>query len=313
VAVVFIWAKNAGSPTETTEATEGINMSSILDLLVFGTSLSALYMLIAVGFTLIFSIGGIANLAHGAFLMGSAYIVFFSVGEGVPLIGGIVIGIIAVALGATMLYANFFRPLRDQLLTAMIVTFLVGFLIEDLVGVLYTFESRSIPPIVDGVWRVSGTAISYNRVLSTVVALICFAGVWYFVSRTTTGQAILATSIDRKAAASLGIPVTRMEYVVWGIAGGLAAIAGYFWGTFGSISPSMGFQPMLVGFIIVIIGGLGSVFGAFIASFLIGMLETGAALYIDPGAQGLFSFGVLILVMLVRPEGLLGKRELTFE
>jgi len=288
-------------------------MGTLTNIIVFGASRSALYMLVAIGFTMIFSIGGIANLAHGAFLMAGAYIVFLLVGAGVLVFPSLIVSIALVAVGALVLYYLFFRPIEEQHLTALIVTLLVGLIVEELVGIFITHESRSIPPIIEGVFRIGGAPVPYNRALAFGISWLCVAGVWYFVTRTQVGRAVLATSIDKKGATSLGINATYMEFIVWGIAGGLAAIAGYFWGSFSTITPAMGFNPMLIGFVIVVIGGLGSITGAAIAAYIVGVLETSAALLIDPGAQGLFSFGILILVLLYRPEGLFGKRDLSLD
>jgi branched-chain amino acid transport system permease protein len=153
-------------------------MSTIVDILVFGASLSALYMLVAIGFTMIFSIGGIANLAHGAFLMAGAYIVFLLTGEGFPVLLGLIISVPLVMIGSVALYYIFFKPIEEETLTALIVTLLVGLILEELVGIFISHESRSIPAITDGVFRVFGTPVPYNRALAFVVSWACVGLVW---------------------------------------------------------------------------------------------------------------------------------------
>jgi branched-chain amino acid transport system permease protein len=287
-------------------------MSAIQNIVVTGAALSALYVLIAIGFTLIFSIGGIVNLAHGAFIMLGAYGVFFMVGGGVPLTPSVVISAGFVFVVAILLFRVFFEPIREEPLTALMVTLLVAFIIEELVGIFVTHETRSVPSILSGIVQPLGVTIPLNRVLAFFVSWVLIVGLWYFVNRTQFGQAMLAVSIDRKGAASLGIDVTRIDYAVWGIAGTLAAISGYFLGAFTGLNPQMGFDPLLIAFVIVVIGGLGSITGSLVAAYIVGLLETAAAFLIAPSAQGLFSFGLLILFMLYRPEGLFGKREVEF-
>lgn len=287
-------------------------MSAISEILVFGFSISALYMLMAIGFTMIFSIGGIANLAHGAFIMLGAYVVFLLVGQGLPVALTVPIAVGFTFVAAVLLYRIFFYPIREEPLTALMVTLLVALILEELVGIFITHETRSVPAIVSGVTDVFGIPVPHNRILAFVVSWILVVGVWYFVTRTVRGKAILAVSIDRKGAESLGIDANRADYLVWGIAGGLAAFAGYFWGSFTRLQPTMGFDPLLTAFVIVVIGGLGSIKGSVFAAYIVGLLETSAVVLLGSGVQSLFSFGVLILFLLYRPEGLFPQRDLEF-
>ncbi|WP_255197623.1 branched-chain amino acid ABC transporter permease [Halorarius litoreus] len=287
--------------------------SALIEYLVFGITISSLYALVAIGFTLIFSIRGIANLAHGALLMAGGYSVFLLVSSGVPVTLALLITIPIGFLIAVVLYRGMVKPIENQPLTAMMVTLLIAFLAEEFVRNFISDSTRTVPPIIEGVTAIAGTPITYNRILAFVVSVVLVVGVWYFVTRTYTGQAILAVSIDEKGAASAGINIDRTNLLVWGIAGALAVVAGYFWGSLNTLAPGMGLDPLLSAFVIVVIGGLGSVSGSVLAAYIIGLLETSAAFLIDPGAQGLFSFGVLILVLLFRPQGLFGNRSLEFD
>jgi len=288
-------------------------MSIVTDFFVFGLSIGALYALVAIGFTLIFSIRGIANLAHGALLMLGAYAIFLLVGQGVPVAIALVLSFALVFVVSVVFYWLFVRPVEDQPLTALIVTLLLALLFTEIVRNVATGRSRSIPPLIEGNMSVFGSTLPFNRIAAFVVSWVLIVAVWYLVTRTYTGQAIIATSIDEKGAASVGVSIDRVNVLVWGLAGGLAAVAGYFWGSFVSVSPAVGLQLLLTAFVIVVVGGLGSVKGSLVAAYLIGMVETGTALYIGPGARGLFSFALLILILLVRPEGLFGSRKLELE
>jgi branched-chain amino acid transport system permease protein len=289
-----------------------MSASAFIEYLVFGITISSLYALVAIGFTLIFSIRGIANLAHGALLMVGGYSVFLLVSSGVPVSIALLVTIPVGFVVAVFLYWVMIKPIETQPLTAMMVTLLLAFLMEEFVRIFISDSTRTVPPIIGGVTSIAGAPVTLNMLLAFVISGILVIAVWYFVTRTYTGQAILAVSIDEKGAASVGININHMNILVWGIAGGLAVVAGYFWGSLNTLSPGMGLDPLLSAFVIVVIGGLGSVSGSVVAAYIIGLLETGAAFLIDPGAQGLFSFGVLILVLLFRPQGLFGNRELEF-
>lgn len=250
-------------------------------------------------------------MSHGALLMIGGYSVFLlGTYLHLPVLLALILSVPLGFIVSAALYRFLVRPIEDQPLTAMMVTLLLAFLLEEFVRLYISDSTRTIPPIVEGLITVLGTPLPLNRILTFFVSGVLVLGVWYFVTRTYVGQAIIAVSIDEKGAATAGIDIDRVNILVWGIAGGLAVVAGYFWGSLNTLSPAMGFDPLLSAFVIVVIGGLGSVSGSVIAAYLIGLLETAAAFLVDPGAQGLFSFGILILVLLYRPEGLFGKRKM---
>lgn len=285
-------------------------MGLIQQIIVLGITTSALYALMAIGLTMIFSIGGIANLAHGAFLTLSAYI-FYVVYEstGILLIS-LLAGVVAVGIFSIGIYRIFIEPVMHEPLTAINVALILGIIVEEAAGILVSHQPRTIPLLLSGTTEVIGVSVTTNRLLAFTVSWILLVGIGYFVSKTLTGQAILGMSMDKKGAATVGINVDRHEVLVWFLAGVLAAFAGYFLGTFTSITPSMGIEPLLISLVIVVLGGLGSITGSVIAAYIVGMLETTVALAIDPAAQGLVSLILLLFVMIYRPKGLLGKREL---
>jgi branched-chain amino acid transport system permease protein len=285
-------------------------MSMVTDFFVFGLSIGALYALIAIGFTLIFSIRGVANLAHGALLMLGAYTIFWLAGEGVPISIALVLTFAIVFVTSVLFYWLFVRPVEDQPLTALIVTLLFALLFTEIVRNVTGGRSRSIDPLISGNINVIGATLPLNRIAAFVVSWVLIIMVWYLVTRTYVGQAIIAASIDEKGAASVGVSIDRINLLVWGLAGGLAAVAGYFWGSFVSVSPDTGLELLLTAFVIVVVGGLGSVRGSLIAAYIIGMAETGTSLLIGPGVRGLLSFVLLVLILLVRPEGLFGNRQI---
>lgn len=282
----------------------------LTEVLIFGLTLGSLYALMAIGLTLIFSIGGIANLAHGGFLVLGAYTFYVLSNGGFPKVLSFLVALIVVAGFSIFLYRVFIDPVMHEPLTAINVALIIAIILEEFAGIFVSHQPLSIPALIAGTVDVAGISLPANRILAFVISWLLVGGVWYFVTRTITGQAILATSMDSKGAAITGMNVDRLEMIVWGLAGLLAACAGYFVGSFQVISPEMGLEPLIISLVIVVLGGLGSITGSLIAAYFIAIIETAVALGFDPRAQGLISLIILVFVMLFRPDGLMGKREL---
>jgi branched-chain amino acid transport system permease protein len=288
-------------------------MSTVIEIVVFGTTISALYALAAVGLTLIFGSAGVLNMAHGALMAVGAYGVYFATDAGMSPLVGVIATVIAVTLFSVILYEVFVESIEDSPFRYVIVLFLISFIIQEIISVGISPHARSIPALIGGSVTISGVTITWNRVLAFVVAWILMGAVWYFTTRTKTGQGIRAMSMDEKGAAAIGINLDRQKIVVWALSGALAAIAGYFYGNLTSASPEMGFQPLLLALVIIVVGGMGSIAGALVASYVIGMTETVVALQVDPTLQGTVSLVIVILILMVRPQGIFSGRDIGLE
>jgi branched-chain amino acid transport system permease protein len=281
-------------------------LGEVIEVLVFGFLISSLYALIAVGFTMIFGVAGVLNLAHGAFAIVGAYLAVWALGLGLGLPIAFLVAVVGLAIFAPLTYRMLIRPVERNPIIVFLVTLLFAVLLEQVLILLFGAIPRTLPPLVAGNLEILGSRISYNRLAASAIALIVMAALWLFVTRTKIGKAILALSMNRQGAALMGIPTERIILWVWAISGALAAIAGMFIGSFFGLQPLEQRLLLVIAFSIVVLGGLGSIPGSLWAAFIIGYAET-IAVQFAPEARGLSSLVILILVLALRPQGLLGR------
>jgi branched-chain amino acid transport system permease protein len=272
--------------------------------------LGALYALIAVGFTLIFGVGGILNLAHGAFLTIGGYIAFYIVDAGQNVALAIPIAAVVAGVAGVALYKGVLKKVSDNPVSVLILSLVAGLLVEQVFLILEGGEPKVLPGIVEGSLAFGGVSVQSNRLLVFIASWVVIGALFYFVNRTKTGQAILATSMSRKGAAIVGIDADRVFTLTWILAAALAGIAGVFLATFQSVNPLMGRNPLLLSFSIVVLGGLGSIRGSIVGAYVISFLDQITVQYIDSQLAGVSGLIVLVAVLILRPEGLFG-RELT--
>jgi len=277
------------------------------EVLLFGFLISSLYALVAVGFTMIFGVAGVLNLAHGAFVMVGAYLAIWVMDVWKwSLPAASLMAIAGVAVLAPLVYRLLVRPVESRPVIVFLVTLLVAVLLEQMVILLFSINPRQLPPLVQGGFEAWGIRIPYNRLVAGGIALLVIGLLWWFVTRTQHGKAIVALSLDRKGAALVGIPARRITLWVWAISGALAAIAGLFSASFLGISPLEERVPLVIAFSTVVLGGLGSIPGSLWAAFIIGYSETIVQQF-SPEARGLASLVLLMIVLTLRPQGLLGR------
>ena len=288
-------------------------IDTLTKIAIYGATTSALYALLAIGLALIFSTAGVLNFAHGGFLTLGAYAVFLLGSMDLPIYVAFLGSMLLTAGFAVVLYLTMVRPVEEDPFIYVIGLLVVTFIMEELIVHFVAEQSRSVPHLIAGNVTVLSVTITWGRVLSFVLSWAFIIGVWYFAFRTTTGQSVMAMSMDEKGAATIGIDTSRLKLLVWGISGALAGIAGYFFGALTNLTPHMGFDPLMIGLVIIVVGGMGSIKGALIAAYLIGILEQATVFLIDPAAYGIVSLSVVAVVLLVRPKGLFQVRELDTE
>ncbi|MFC7177528.1 branched-chain amino acid ABC transporter permease [Halosegnis marinus] len=269
--------------------------------------LGALYSLVAIGFTLIFGVGGVLNLAHGAVLSIGAY----SAVAVVRATGSVPLAAVAAAAGAGLFslafYKGMIRYARESPVLVLILTLVMGLVIEQVVLVAFGGQALAVPSLLAGQTEVAGQRLSNNRVFVFALSWLLIGGLFYFVNRTKTGQAILATSMSEKGAALVGIEADRVYTYTWILAGVLAGLAGLFLASFQTATPLMGRTPLLLSFSIVVIGGLGSIRGSVIGAYLISFLDQVTVTLVSTRLAGVSALVVLVLVLLIKPEGLFGR------
>lgn len=282
-------------------------MAAIASILINGLVISSLYALVAVGFTMIFGVGGTINLAHGAVITVGAFAAYSITSAGFGVWAGALAAMVVPALFSVALYKGFAERRRDNVVIVMILTLLASIAVEEIVRMVEGTQPRAIPPLVAGTTDLLGTSVQNNLVVVFVLSWVLIGGLFGFINYTNTGKAILATSMSTRGAALVGIESDRVNLYTWAIAGLLAGLAGLFLGSYQTASWAMGRDPLVLSFSIVVLGGLGSIRGSLVAAYVIGFLEVITTSAVDPRLSGLAGLVVLVAVLLVKPEGLFGR------
>ena len=286
-------------------------------ILIDGFAISSLYALGAMGFSLIFGVSGVLNLAHGGIMVVAALIGWLAAGElGLGVYLGTLVGI---AAGLATAYATYFavvRPIQrsraipreETEIFILTGTLLWGIMIQEGLAYLFTDNPVTIRPLISGVGSILGVRTPLNEALIAVICWIVIAFLWLLVNRTRTGKQLLAASINPRGLTLLGFELSRIYFVVWGIYGVLAGIAGVLLASFLGLSSANAGQLTASAFSIVVLGGLGSISGSLIAAYVVGYLETVTAYMIAPTLRPIPVLLLLVLVVYIRPQGLLGRR-----
>lgn len=286
-------------------------MVSTANVIVTAISISSLYAIIAIGFTLIFGVGGVLNFSHGALITIGAeasYLLSNPTNLGLHPAVGLVGGMVTAAVVGAVLYLGVVRFVEDEPVTLLILTFIIGFFIQHACRVFITGTSNfSVDQVTPGETTIAGVTVFDIDVFIFVLAAVLIAATGLFVSRTKTGKAILAVSMSDKGAAVVGIDARKINLITWLLASAFAGIAGVLLTMKQTGTWSMGTQPLILAFSIVILGGLGSIKGSVVGAYVIGFTETITTSYIDSSLQGFTALVLLIVFLLVKPEGLFGR------
>jgi len=279
------------------------------DILVHGAVTSAIYAMLAVGFTLVFGVARILNLAHGAFYMLGAYFTYlFATLLGLPLALAALAAIAATAGLGWAVERWLIRPQRDSSMAVMMVTMAFLLVAEQVLLVTFGSEVINVPAFADAKFSLGGADIGGQQLLTLATAVAALAVLWLLIQRTRAGAAILALSQDPLAAQYMGIPIDRVYGRVVALSAALAALAGVMAGPFLSTSPHMAMPALTKAFAIVIVGGLGSLPGSILAAILLGYAETAVAYLVSSSWTEVVSLAAVLLTLLLRPAGLRGKR-----
>jgi branched-chain amino acid transport system permease protein len=280
-----------------------------LEILIYGAVTSAIYALLAVGFTLIFGVARILNLAHGSFYALGAYgtYVLTSI-AGLPLWTAALLSIAFVAVFGVVVEKVLIRPLRHSQLGVLMISLAIALVVEQTLFLVFGSEYRNVPSFVDTKINLGGVDVAGQRLLTLVVAAVAIGALYLFIQFTRLGSAILAISQDPDAAKYMGIPSDKIFSLVMAISAALAALAGVMAGPFLSVQPSMHLLPIVKAFAIVVVGGLGSIPGSIAAAFLLGYAETCVAYLISGSWTEIVSVLATLLMLVFRPAGIFGKR-----
>ncbi len=289
-------------------------MVTFLDLLraiISGVLIGSVYSLIAMGLALIWGVMDVINFAHGDFMMIGAFTTYWLlVLAGIdpllslPLSFGLVFAL-GILTQRTIIERILYAPIVSQISATFALLMMIRYGAEVLFG---PFTRRVVTSYTDVMFRFSWITIPLTRIIAFFASILIAITLYLFLSKTYVGIALRATSQNREAAALMGIDVKKMYRIAFGIGVGIAAIGGSLLSTFYPIYPEMGAFFCLLAFVIVVFGGFGSIFGAYVSGIIIGVAEAVSALFIAPTLKDVVAFLLFIAMLLIRPTGLFGKK-----
>ncbi len=287
---------------------------SFLTALVSGLSLGSIYAIIALGYTMVYGIAKMLNFAHGDFIMVGCYIIFTVASTwGSSSVLGVIAAIVLCTLLGVATERVAYRPLRHAAspLAVLITAIGVSYLLENLALLIFGADAKAFTSVIpwNGISLFGGQLhIQGVTIVTIAVSIVVLVALQLFIHKTRSGQAMLAASQDQGAATLMGIDVNRTISLTFAIGSGLAAVAGaLLCSAYPSLSPYTGAMPGIKAFVAAVLGGIGSIPGAMIGGLVLGIIEILAKTYISSQLSDAIVFGILIVVLLFKPTGLLGK------
>jgi branched-chain amino acid transport system permease protein len=280
-----------------------------VNILISGLISGSMYALLAIGFSLIFGVARIVNIAHTAFYMLAAYCIYFITGKmGLNPVTAMVAAVLVVTLLGLIIYMLFIKPIREHQAAVLIGTIALAIAIQEIMLLLFGGSFRSVPSLIGGYFMLLGVKVFYQQLLTFIVVLLTLAAIWILLMKTKLGLAVRSTADDREVANLMGMNESRVTMIAMGISVGLAALTGAVVVPLTIVSPFMWTNPLIVMMAVVVLGGLGSIKGSFVGAYMMGFAEALVVFLIPKGAflKGPVALSIMILVLLIRPEGLFG-------
>jgi len=289
-------------------------------IIVFGAISSGMLALLALGFTLIYGVAEVVNMAHGAFFMVAAYMFWLLTASfGVPFepiqadpILAVIVAILFVAIVGGVFYRVVIHPVLEDQTAVLVVTVGAAIIIQQLMMIEFGSYRRPVIGIMSGYQTILGVKVPNSQLLAFAVSLVVFAFLWMFIARTKIGTSMRAVAQDREMGMLMGVNTQRLYMLTMGISSLMAAMAGILItaSTSGMAYPQMWNEPLYMSFAIVILGGLGSIKGTLLGAFIVGFTEN-IFVFLVPGGsflKGAVALAIMVLVIFFRPKGLFGKR-----
>lgn len=280
--------------------------------LVNGLSLGSIYALIALGYTMVYGICKMLNFAHGDVIMVGAYTLSIAMSTlHFPPFLSILTSMVVCAVLGVLIERIAYKPLRQASPLAVLITAIgVSYFLQSLALLIFGSTQRRVESAINlASIQVGDFTISGNAIVTLVLTIILMVGLTWFINNTMTGKAMLAVSEDKGAAQLMGVNVNKTIAVTFLIGSALAAVAGVLYiASYGYVGPYTGAMPGIKAFVAAVLGGIGSVPGAMLGGILLGIIESLSKAYISTQLADAIVFGVLIVVLLVKPTGLLGKK-----
>ncbi|MEE9420643.1 MAG: branched-chain amino acid ABC transporter permease [Desulfatiglandaceae bacterium] len=281
----------------------------IIDIIISSLINGSVYALLAIGFSLIFGVARIVNIAHTAFYMLASYGIFVGTHKlGLNPVLCMLVAIVLVTLVGLISYKLFIDPIREHEAAVLIATIALAMVFQEIMLIIFSGDFRGVPSLVEGYLTILGVKVSYQQLLTVGVALVVLAGVWVFLMKTKLGLAIRSTANDREVANLMGMDESRVALITMGVSVGLAAFSGAVVVPLAIVNPFMWMGPLIMMMAAVVLGGLGSIKGSFFGAYILGFAQSLVVFLIPMGAylKGSVALSIMILVLLIRPEGLFG-------
>jgi len=284
-------------------------MDLVINIVMSGLISGSTFALLAIGFSLIFGVARILNLAHTAFYMLAAYCIYIVTQKmGLHPLWGMLAAIVLGTLLGMISYKILINPIREHEGAVLIATIALAMIFQEIMSLIFTSSFLSVPALIKGFFIILGVKVFFQQLLTFCAALLIMAALWVFLARTKLGLAIRSTAQDREVANLMGIDEARVAMVTMGLSVGLASFTGAIVVPLTVLEPHMWGTPLVMMMAVVVLGGLGSLKGSFIGAYILGFAEALVVFLAPMGAflKGSVALAIMILVLIIRPEGLFG-------
>ena len=280
-----------------------------MNIIITGLITGSMLAMLAIGFSLIFGVARIINIAHTAFYMVAAYCIYFlSVKLGLNPVSGMLIAVVVVTVLGLLAYKFLIDPIREHEAAVLIATIALAMIFQEAMLLIFTGDYLSVKSLIQGYFILFGVKIFNQQVLTFGVVLVILGLLWVLLMKTRLGLAIRSTAEDREVANLMGMNESRLAMITMGVSVALAGFTGAVIAPLTVLSPYMWMEPLIMMMAVVVLGGLGSIKGSFVAAYILGFTEALVVFLIPKGAflKGSVALSIMILVLLLRPEGLFG-------
>lgn len=286
-------------------------MSSLaVQQVVNGLALGSTYALVALGLALVFGVLLVPNFAHGELYMLGGVSAYGLTALGLNFWLALVLATLLVGVAGIVLDRVVFRPLQHATgLSMMIAAFAASIILQQAVTLVWGTESRTVASPVAGIVRTGFFIVSRYQLVLFIILAAVWTALWLVLHRSRLGLAIRAVAQNRPAAELMGIDLGRIRTMTFFLSATIGGLAGALLGASSPVYPTVGFNPMLKAFIVLVVGGIGNLWGAIIGAFALGVIEVLVAGYVSSELQDIGAFAVLVVVLLLKPNGLLGRAE----
>lgn len=283
-------------------------MTQLLQQLFNGLVMGSIYGLVALGLTMTYGLMGIVNFAHGGFAMAGAFAIFtLNTRYGIPFLPASLLSILMVGGLGFVVERYTFRFARHEPINGLMISIGLIYIMENSVRLLFGSETKAVRPLFGGTMDLGGVVFAGQRLFVIAVSLLLIGIFYLYVQRSKAGTAMRAVAENPFAAVLMGIDIDRVTGGAFAIGCMLAAAAGIALGSLFVVTAHMGSAPLMKAFVVITLGGFGCIRGAFVAAFIIGLVDSLAAGYVSSAWAEIFGYIIFILVLILKPKGIFGE------